>query len=122
MSQAYRMGFQDIARSSDVSRLFMHKYFKSVTGEDILTDMTDILRLRMAETELDWEEELAKVKANLSSHGIDWDEKSQPFITVNGTAQVSKGCDQIKNLPPNISEFCVNREMFKNSVRIKYRR
>ena len=93
MSQAYRMGFQDIARSSDVSRLFMHKYFKSVTGEDILTDRQtdDILRLRMAETELDWEEELAKVKANLSSHGIDWDEKSQPFITVNGTAQVSKG-------------------------------
>ena len=84
MSQAYRMGFQDIARSSDVSRLFLDKYIKTVTGED----KDDILTLRMAETKLDWQEELAKIKANLSSDGIKWDEESQPFITVNGTAQV----------------------------------
>ena len=38
--------------------------------------------------EAEWKEELAKIQANLKSHGIKWNETSQPFITVEGTAQV----------------------------------
>merc|ERR1719278_806272 len=82
MSQAYRMGFQDIARSSAVSRLFIQKYFLAATGED----QDDKLNQRAA-TEINWEAELAKIKGSLSSNGIKWNDTSQPFITVDGTAQ-----------------------------------
>ena len=83
MSQAYRMGFQDIARSSAVSRLFIQKYFLAATGED----QDDKLNQKAA-TEINWEVEFAKIKKNLTANGIKWNDTSQPFITVDGTAQV----------------------------------
>merc|ERR1719220_1718260 len=82
MSQAYRMGFKDIARSSAVSRLFIQKYFLAATGED----QDDKLNQR-ATTEINWEVEFAKIKKNLTANGIKWNDTSQPFITVDGTAQ-----------------------------------
>merc|ERR1719220_66341 len=82
MSQAYRMGFKDIARSSAVSRLFIQKYFLAATGED----QDDKLNQRAA-SEINWEVEFAKIKGSLSSNGIKWNDTSQPFITVDGTAQ-----------------------------------
>merc|ERR1719151_520897 len=84
MSQAYRMGFQDIARSAAVSRLFIQKHFLAATGED--QDHKRQLRAAM-EMEGRWEVEFAKIKANLTANGIKWNDTSQPFITVNGTAQ-----------------------------------
>ena len=60
MSQAYRMGFQDIARSSDVSRIFIKTHIiKTATGEE----EEDNLRILMAEKEIDWEEEFAMIKS-----------------------------------------------------------
>ena len=88
MSQAYRMGFQDIARSAAVSRLFIQKHFLAATGED--QDHKRQLRAAM-EMEGRWEVEFAKIKANLTANGIKWNDTSQPFITVDGTAQVAKG-------------------------------
>jgi len=84
MSQAYRMGFQDIARSAAVSRLFIQKHFLAATGED--QDHKRQLRAAM-EMEGRWEVEFAKIKANLTANGIKWNDTSQPFITVDGTAQ-----------------------------------
>ena len=34
MSQAHRMGFEDISRDSQVSRLFVQKYIIASSGED----------------------------------------------------------------------------------------
>ena len=42
MSQVYRMGFQDIAKDSQVSREFIKKYILASSGEDD----KDNLRLR----------------------------------------------------------------------------
>ena len=80
------MGFTDIARSSAVLRMFIAKHFLTATGED----QDDKLRMNTT-TDQEWEQEMAKIKANLSSNGINWDNTRDPFITVNGTAQVSKG-------------------------------
>ena len=82
MSQAYRMGFQDIARDSHISREFIKKYVLAQSGEDD----EDNVKPRIG---LNWEEELAKIQKNLKSHNITWNETSQPFITVDGTAQVT---------------------------------
>ena len=105
------MGFQDIARSSDVSRIFIKKYHKTAIGED----EEDNLRILMAEKEIDWEKEFAKIKGNLSENGIKWNETREPFITVEGTAQVSK-CDQIKMPSARISRFCVFKSGLRNIV------
>ena len=86
MSQAYRMGFQDHFTSPNVSRLFIKKYIPSATGQ-YETGHTKKSVPEMA-AEIKWNEELAKIQANLKSHGIKWNETSQPFITVKGTAQV----------------------------------
>merc|ERR1719278_1527181 len=59
MSQAYRMGFKDIARSSAVSRLFIKKYFLAATGEDQDNKPSLLASLRRATTEIHWEDELA---------------------------------------------------------------
>jgi len=80
MSQAYRMGFQDIGRDSHISREFIKKYVLAQSGEDD----EDNVKPRIG---LNWEEELAKIQKNLKSHNITWNETSQPFITVDGTAQ-----------------------------------
>ena len=34
MSQAHRMGFEEFSRDSQISRLFVQKYFFASTGED----------------------------------------------------------------------------------------
>jgi len=84
MSQAYRMGFTDIARSSAVLRMFIAKRFLTATGED----QDDNLRMNTAtDQQINWEQEMAKIRDNLSSNGINWNDTIDPFITVNGTAQ-----------------------------------
>ena len=82
------MGFTDIARSSAVLRMFIAKHFLTATGED----QDDKLRMNSTATDQEtWEQEMARIRANLSRNGINWDDTKDPFITVNGTAQVSKG-------------------------------
>ena len=86
MSQAYRMGFQDHHTSPHVSRLFIKKYILSATGQYETGHAKRSVPELVAE--IKWKEELANIQANLRSNGIMWNETSQPFITVKGTAQV----------------------------------
>ena len=102
MSQAYRMGFEDISRDSP-HRLFIQKYILASSGEDDGDSISgakenlDGVRIQKAllwycplvqQEKIDWDKELEKIQDNLKKEGIKWNETSQPFITVKGTAQV----------------------------------
>ena len=109
MSQAHRMGFEEFSRDSQISRLFVQKYIFASTGEDegesdvgaeenldgvrslkIIPTCFDFVQPLIQKQKINWAEELSKIQGNLTAEGIKWNETSQPFITVKGTAQVSK--------------------------------
>jgi len=87
MSQAHRMGFEEFSRDSQISRLFVQKYFFASTGEDEGESDEGAEENLDRKQKINWAEELSKIQGNLTAEGIKWNETSQPFITVKGTAQ-----------------------------------
>ena len=49
-----------------------------------------MLSFQLGQNNITWADELGNIKGNLSEAGIDWDETAEPFIKVNGTAQVCR--------------------------------
>jgi len=94
MSQVNRMGL-DPKKEPDVFRTFLTKYLDSLAGEDSGLDarQRNARRLledyeKLGQNNITWADELAYIQGNLSEAGIEWDETSEPFIVVKGTAQV----------------------------------
>ena len=115
MSQVNRMGL-DPKKEPDVFRTFLTKYLDSLAGEDsgldarqrnarrLLEDYEKVgnlnpdhshwrkciwyLSFQLGQNNITWADELAYIQGNLSEAGIEWDETSEPFIMVKGTAQV----------------------------------
>ena len=102
ISQIYKMGLED---KTNISRRFIKQYIlqPSSTGQYEAGDA----KRSDPETETEISaEELADIQANLEANGIHWNEKRDPLITVQGTAQVNMFLRYYMLTPCQIFFYC----------------